>query len=611
MPRIVNWLLRLVITNPICMRLVTGGSRRTRHLYIRSGYLAVMIIALLISLLGVGQGSLQKLASAGATAFQQVAYLQLGMICLLAPVFMAGAIAQEANPRTWDILLTTPLNALQVVLGNLFGRLFFIMALLVSSLPLFAITQYFGGVPGRSIFMSYLIGAIAALVVGSIAIALSVSRQAGRRAVFVFYICVVVYLGLTWSIDRILRPGAPNQVTMMTPLNPFLTLEVLLNYANYHPPSAVEQLSLGWFKRMWFGAPAATFCWLGTVISVLLIAWSALFLRVIGERTGQIAWYRRLFRAGSASAKARPARRVWNNPIAWREASAKQNTLGKQVAKWGFVGLGVLIAMTLIGLIHTQTISLGTARSMILSVIAIEVGIIGLTALNISATAISQEREDGTLDLLLTTPLTPSYYVSGKMRGIVSFLLPMIAVPTVTLAMMAAYIGVDGLGVASGVMMTVTANTSTVEVPMVLPEGVIILPLVLTSYSAFAVMVGLHWSLKSKGTISSIIGAVGIVVAVTGVISLCGSTGGKTLGPIRAVLATISPITAVRAIVFPEAAIPDSLSESVAGSRITLVVASCIAAAVYGFVVYGMHKQMLGPNGRNFDMTVRRLSGTN
>ena len=31
------------------------------------------------------------------------------------------------------------------------------LALLGASLPLFALTQYFGGVPGRSIFASYLI----------------------------------------------------------------------------------------------------------------------------------------------------------------------------------------------------------------------------------------------------------------------------------------------------------------------------------------------------------------------------------------------------------------------------------------------------------------------
>src|SRR5262245_23583031 len=158
MPVFLNWLLRLLPTNPICMRLVQGGSRRMRHLYIRSGYLGIIIIVLLFVLIsetsGTGGASLRSLASGGSHMFEWISYLQVGLICLLTPVFMAGAIAQEANPQTWDILLTTPLNNLQIVLGNLFGRLFFVLALLFSSLPLFAVTQYFGGGPGSSLFAS-------------------------------------------------------------------------------------------------------------------------------------------------------------------------------------------------------------------------------------------------------------------------------------------------------------------------------------------------------------------------------------------------------------------------------------------------------------------------
>src|SRR5438477_4059692 len=207
MPVVPRWFLRLGITNPITVRLVQNGSRRMRHLYIRAGYLAVLILVLLWILLTSGSQALsyRQLAQAGATSFAWVAYLQIGLICVLAPVFMAGAIAQEANPRTWEVILTTPLSALQIVLGNLIGRLFFILALLFSSLPLFALTQYFGGVPGRSIFASYAIAACAALLVGTIAIALSVSRLVGKRAVFAFYIAVVSYLALTIAIDVFMR----------------------------------------------------------------------------------------------------------------------------------------------------------------------------------------------------------------------------------------------------------------------------------------------------------------------------------------------------------------------------------------------------------------------
>src|SRR5262245_37040698 len=122
MPVFLRWLLRQAPANPIAVRLVQNGSRRARHLYIRATYLAVLIIVLLWSLLlnTTGSPSYRELAAGGATSFTAIAYLQVALICILAPVFMGGAIAQEASPRTWEVLLTTPLTASEIVLGNLF-----------------------------------------------------------------------------------------------------------------------------------------------------------------------------------------------------------------------------------------------------------------------------------------------------------------------------------------------------------------------------------------------------------------------------------------------------------------------------------------------------------
>src|SRR3954464_6516989 len=193
MPVFLRWFLRLGPTNPIAVRLVQNGSRRTKHMYIRATYLAVLVVVLLWSMMltaGDGEMSMRKLASAGAVSFTRIAYLQIFLICILAPVFMGGAIAQEANPRTWEVLLTTPMPAAEIVLGNLFGRLFFVLALLTASMPLFALTQYFGGVPGHAILASYLVAGSTALLVGALAIALSVSRLVGKRAFFVFYVAI-------------------------------------------------------------------------------------------------------------------------------------------------------------------------------------------------------------------------------------------------------------------------------------------------------------------------------------------------------------------------------------------------------------------------------------
>src|SRR5208282_5878209 len=98
-----------------------------------------------------------------------------------APVFTAGAITQEKDSQTYDILLSTPLSNGQIVLGSLLSRMFFIIALLISGIPIFATTQIFGGVAINSIVESFMIAAATAFVTGAIAIAIAVLKVGTRR----------------------------------------------------------------------------------------------------------------------------------------------------------------------------------------------------------------------------------------------------------------------------------------------------------------------------------------------------------------------------------------------------------------------------------------------
>ncbi|MHC4415873.1 MAG: ABC transporter permease subunit [Planctomycetota bacterium] len=613
MPAFLNWLLRLLPTNPICMRLVQGGSRRHRHLLIRSGYLAVMVFVLLFALLGksAGAASVRELATAGAQTFTSISYLQVGLICLLTPIFMAGAIAQEANPRTWDILLTTPLGNLQIVLGNLFGRLFFILALLFSTLPLFAVTQYFGGVPGKSIFSSYAIASSSGLLVAAIAITLCVNRTAGRRAVFWFYAAVIMYLFATYAADLQLRQpvslgATAKMTTLATPLNPFLALEVLLR-SNTYMPHDLTGTGAAWIERMWLSRPIATFCWLCVGLSVVMVAYSTLRVRMIGSAAGSVSWHRRVLGLGARGAVERPARRVGHNPIAWRESVARGKTLGAIVARWGFVALGVAVGLAVVGLYHTGSWTGATLQLALVTVLAAEIVVVVLVALNMSATAVSREREDGTLDLILSTPIQPGPYLAGKLRGLIQYLLPLMLVPVATMLIVAVYVLADGFGRSGGVWMTgvpLKGTTDTADLPVVLPEGAITLPLVLIPFVAFCVMVGLHWSIKSKGTIGSVVAAVLVVGAVAGVLGLCGLPAGLEMQIVGALVSAMSPLNLLWAIVYPAATIPKSLSDPVAG-RFSLVAGAAIAGAVYTAVVYGMHTTMR----RSFMMTVRKLAG--
>lgn len=635
MPVILRWLLRLGPINPIAVRLVQGGSRRVRHFYIRTIYLGALVVALLWFLLVTVAGDLDSRALAGAAAgsFQSVAYLQIALITLLAPVFMAGAIAQEANPRTWDILLTTPLSAGEIVLGNLLGRLFFILALLFSSLPLFALTQYFGGVPGRTILASYLIAASAAVMVGALAIALSVSRLVGKRAVFAFYVGVVSFIAVTFAADRLTSGGA--QVTYFTALNPFLCLQALLDPTGYQRFAEGTTSGLGpWFLER----PVTTFNVLSLGISALLVIASTFTVRLGGiaiaagiRGTGgggeggsaaAVPWYRRMFGLGASGSTTRRARSVWHNPIAWREAAARNATFGRMMARWSFITIGGLFGLGLVVYFHGGGMSAVTFRTVLLYAITGELAVLTLVALNMSATAVAKEREDGTLDLLLTTPITPRQYLSGKLRGMITYLLPLLAVPVGTLLLAGLYVGLGQMGVVErgggtggaggGVMVTHTPPTTgaarTVDVPVVLPEAALVVGIVSVAFLAFVVMVGMHWSLKSKGSLSAVVATVGVVGAVAGIVGLCAFNASASVDVIGPTLGALSPASALYSVIVPEQGMREmiSVNYATAGARVSLLLGAVVAAGVYMAMVYGLRSSMV----HNFDMTVRRLAGT-
>lgn len=594
-------LLRVLPLNPIVVRLVQGGSCRTRHLLIRSGYLAVMVLILLFALLGSGS-TLRELAQRGSTAFEVVSTGQVFLICVLAPVFMGGAIAQESNPQTWDVMLTSPLSSLQIVLGNLFGRLFFVLALLVSTFPLFAVTQLFGGVPGSAVIESYAISGASALLMGSVAITLSVTRVAGRRSVFIFYCAVVLFIFLTgaldWSLRKQVSVGSDATfTTVMTPLNPFLTLRVLLG-SNSYVPHEFAGTGYFWLIRAWLGSPVATQLWLFSLLSLGCIAYSTLRVRLLG---GALIGPDKRIRGASG----RAPRHVGHNPIAWRERHMRGQSTVVRLMRWLFVSFALALGLGILLLARSGTLNPGQTRLAIGAVLAAEVLIVVLAALNMSATAVSREREDRSLDILLTTPIQPGPYISGKLWGLVQYLLPLIAVPCATLGLASLFVITKGFGGSASVMVPESVGTSMISVPLFLPEAAIALALVLPSFVALCVMVGLQWSVRSKGTIGSVFAATGVVLALASVLGLCGYSVGGSIPYVGAVINSASPLNLVFSAVQPAEMIGASL-ETPIGRRVSIITGSLIAATVYSAVVYGLHSSIKS----SFMMVVRRLSGT-
>ncbi len=142
--------------------------------------------------------------------------------------------------------------------------------------------------------------------------------------------------------------------------------------------------------------------------------------------------------------------------------------------------------------------------------------------------------------------------------------------------------------------------------PLVLPEGVLALALTLVPFIAFCVMIGLQWSIRSKGTIASVVFSVLIAGTVLGLLSLCGIPAGANLSYLGVFITSISPINVLYASSFPISMIPDAFDKNQNAARITLIIGSAIGALIYTGIVWAMYTNMK----RGFMMTVRRLAGT-
>lgn len=687
---IADYLWRLIPGNPILRRVVEAAGKKRRDLIIRCGYLGLLIIVVLYVLGTSGTetntGDLRALAKDSATLFKGMSYLQLGLVALLSPIFTAGAITQEKDSQTYDILLATPLTNGQIVLGSLLSRVFFVVALLVSGIPIFAITQIFGGVAIKSIVYSFLIAASTAMVTGAMAMTIATFKIGTRRTMFSFYLFIVIYLVGLYLLDRVeffhltFTDASGNRVqtstSWLTSLNPFLALQVIFGDKTYMPPNLADLPAeyqawpFGWF---WTN-PATFYVSFMLFLSVAMMAPSIVLLRRLAQSTTSFrGWILQKLKLSKGDRTRKP-RVVWQNPIAWREAKTKASAARATFLRYGFIVIGLTAAIVLLVMHSTEvtpkefidhsfdpakntlyvegsgqsempvvngaevtieggpanmndlygkyavnnltqdatgsitTIDLGEyprrlmseeARRWLLGLTIVEFSVILLIVANAAASTVTREKEDGTLDLLLTTPITSRYYIWGKLRGLVAFVLPLVAVPVVSAFLFIAHDLIRWL-----------AGRDNNFQWIVFPEALIMMPAMLIIVCAFAAILGMQMSLRCRTTVRAVMSSVGIIVGACAAMGWCGFSildkSGIT-GELAVGVGTFSPFTLLTILIDPQQFAGSAFGRTASdpgGARVVAFVVCLVALALYALGIWSMYRSMV----KNFDMTIRRQS---
>ena len=166
-----SWLL-----GPIFDKELRVSSRRRRNYVLRFAYIGLLLAILFFVWAEVVQTSgyslyhASRMARAGQSIITFIVWFQFCATQIIAVIMLSTAISDEIYNKTLGLLMTTPINSFQIVMGKLLSKLLQLILLLVISLPLLAVVRIFGGVPWNYIISSLCLTLATVIFVGSISL---------------------------------------------------------------------------------------------------------------------------------------------------------------------------------------------------------------------------------------------------------------------------------------------------------------------------------------------------------------------------------------------------------------------------------------------------------
>jgi ABC-type transport system involved in multi-copper enzyme maturation permease subunit len=156
-----------------------------------------------------------------------ILWLQTAAIYVLTPAYLAGALAEEKERGTLELLFTTHLSDREIVIGKLAARLVHLAGVLLAGVPLLVLTQLWGGVDIHLLTAAFVLSAFNLLSVGAI-------------SVFSSAVCPTVTLGMLASY---LLTGVLFFISSICPFgamtNPVGLFELITEQGGSSPATAV------------------------------------------------------------------------------------------------------------------------------------------------------------------------------------------------------------------------------------------------------------------------------------------------------------------------------------------------------------------------------------
>ncbi|HVC40907.1 MAG TPA: ABC transporter permease [Candidatus Saccharimonadales bacterium] len=185
-----------LVWNPIIAREARTRMRSKRTAFILFCWLAALGVVTILAYASAANqsASVAVLAHSGVTVFGALVAVIVALVLLLVPGLVAGSIAGERERQTLDLLLCTRVRPWRVVIGKLAASLAFMGFLLVASLPILSVVALLGGIAWGDILIVVGLGALTAVMIGSMSILFSAISKGPTGAIVCSYVAMFILL---------------------------------------------------------------------------------------------------------------------------------------------------------------------------------------------------------------------------------------------------------------------------------------------------------------------------------------------------------------------------------------------------------------------------------
>lgn len=235
----------MIKINPVFHKDLRTGARHVKTAFILLGYNGILALFGLFALFLTSQnenvygGSFQY--SAILDIYAIIVAVEFVLILLVIPALTGTSIAGEREKQTLEILLTTRLSPLGIILGKLASSINMMILLAFSSLPILSLIFTIGGITLMDLAVFMVLVIVTAIYIGSMGIFFSTLFKKTSSATVSTYAGVFIFclgtVGIIWGIhslmqlnlnyrfkDDVIRPIADigNWLLLLLP-NPLIT----------------------------------------------------------------------------------------------------------------------------------------------------------------------------------------------------------------------------------------------------------------------------------------------------------------------------------------------------------------------------------------------------